>query len=128
MTTKERIIYLIDQCPDITAPELVKLTKVSRQRVHQLLKKHDLTVAPVGLFCENCSKRIHKGKWRRNNTCVVCYKKRNSIMKTCQGEGCSKEIRLTIGIINKGKRNGFTAGKFCSNQCQGRALGLRNKR
>ncbi len=123
MTTRERLVALVEARPGITATDLVPLLGVSRQRVSIILRQQKIKLSPAriytGPYCSECDKRTPKNQ---RGVCHDCYMAaRPPVEFIC--DICGRPFTVPLREVRHRERRGITSPHFCSHQCWGVVAG-----
>ena len=120
---RQEVIALRTANPQMTCTEISPLVGVSRQRVDQILREEGLpTVAirPPMPSCRLCGNPVPKRVLTYCSTACRSADRRVELVCSC----CGKVFSLCKGEYVARLRKRISSLWFCSNECQGRWLGL----
>ena len=111
--------------PQLKTAEIASQIGVSRERVHQILKKEGL---PTNLFsgpphCRSCGKTLSY-VIRKSGLCLSCLKaqRHSQVYKIFICEICGRPFERPMNEVRAAEKYGRRI-RWCSKQCQGKAFG-----
>lgn len=123
VTTKERILELRQQDPEIKAVRISEQLSISKEAVRQQLVKLDIPTnfwLPTQ-YCIDCGIPLgyHSYYSPKNHRCRACWNKSHHTTLTCEGCGVTYSLILSQAQTRL-RRNKH---HFCSRRCLGKWLG-----
>ena len=120
----ESVTRLRQEHPEATAAWIAREVGLTRERVHQILKKAKLpTRAPFRTHpsCQTCGKTLpyrnpHRGSSVVPDLCKACTTARKMLHFTC--ETCKQPFTVTYSQRTR------KSGRFCTHRCAGLGLAL----
>jgi len=126
-TTRERIIELRMQDPDMKAVRMAELLGISREAVRQILVKLKIPTnfwRPPAL-CIDCGKLL--GYNHSHKRCFPCYSKFHHTTLICDGCGVSYELRLSEAKTTLKRNKHHFHNYSCRSKWLGRTYGFKKK-
>ena len=114
-TTRERIVTLRANNPNLPAVRIAELLSVSRERVRQILKAEGLParVKPYYGACKVCGDNLESG--RKAYCAIACRSVDCRVSFRCDYCGETKEVLQSV--YNAQKRRGYRF-MYCSISCR----------
>jgi len=114
-STRDRIIALRTNYPNLPAVRMAEFLEVSRERVRQILKREGLPtrIKPDYGSCKVCGNALETG--RKAYCSIACRSSDCRVTFRCDYCGHSKEILQSI--YNAQKRRGYQY-MYCSIRCR----------
>ena len=114
-STRDRIVALRTNYPNLPAVRMAEFLEVSRERVRQILKREGLPtrIKPDYGSCKGCGNPLETG--RKAYCSIACRSADCRVTFRCDYWGHSKEILQSI--YNAQKRRGYQY-MYCSIRCR----------
>lgn len=120
MLRNNPVLHIRDTNPCATLEEIGGMTGLSRQRVHQILRKAGRPTARTPVqrsLCRTCGVDIGTSRTKRRHCSRQCQFEAKHMWLTCTE--CGQENHYLVST----KATSTASYSFCSRKCQGRYLG-----